>query len=924
MICVCLSQSYSQTQQTQRYIYDNSGNLIAIDTAETDQPPQVLGIQPPLALTSRTGQFIATGTDLLNAVVTSSRTDVDIVTLQTELDNVVFSLQVDAQAELTDIPLFFDTPLGQDNINLPVLPPVSASPVPVILAVDAALPLRIRAERPVAQDTVFDLIINDATVASSVSAITIPAGQLAPVTDPDITGLALGSASASLRLNDFELLNFSIQVVTGQFTPADGDAFASAPIGVSKEPDPDTLALGPFVSGLGVTRLSAPAFGDVFFASMQTTILRGSGLSAVAPDRIMRDSDDVLVTVSGHGLQNVDEVSIMPSESIELGLPDATTDGQSVTFTASIAADAVTGKRSIALAAAGLAVPVITPGIELINITGDSPTIDSISPIIVPTFSEQTLIVRGSNFGDQPTLSILPANGIELDASPQVLADGAVLQANMLVAADAQSGPRVILVTTAAGDSGLTSTPANTLTISNTGQLTEITPLSSHVLGVNKGVVSTEDSGLLGSTLLGVSRGLAVTGLSPQKGEVGQTVLLELFGTGLENVDELLIEPDEGLITGALQANNDRVTMAVDIDPLAPQIPRKVTAQIGGIAVPAAHGADIWEIVPLAPKVGALAPNFVVAGGQPQQISVAGEFLQNAQSIRITPADNILISNLQVIDPNTLNMTITANAAAALGDRLLQVISDTGISSDSLLPNNTLHVVAPEQIVPAVASPILGVLVTSQPQQQSLDAYSTALRIAKAPVAISVVPAFLPRGSSSLIEVTGSGMDTVDEVLILPAENINSSGLSVSANGELLSFMLSVDAVAEPGLRTLQLLSAGQQLAFASPSANLIRIADEQPVIESITPNSGFPGAQFSMTLRGRNLLKASAVLATPAAGISFDSAPLVNADGTEITINVTLTTDAVPGPRLIQVQTPSGTSSDQATPANTFIILEP
>lgn len=919
----CLQQSFAQSQQSLRYTYDQSGNLIRIDTAQTDVPPQVLSIEPPLALSGRTREFVASGSDLLNAVVSTTRQDVVVSTLHTALDSVRFRLQLADDAELTNIPLIFQTPLGQANISLPVLPPMSASPVPVIVAVSDSLPLRLRFEREAPADTDFQLLIDDSTIASSVATITIPAGQLGPTADPAITGLSLGATGISVQYNGVELLRFSVQVVAGQFIPADGDAFASAALGIVKESIPADIVIGPVVSSLGVEKLTTPLPGEITLTTQTTTVLVGSGINNVAPDRIMRGSNNVTVTVNGHGLQNVDQIILQPADDINVALTDVAADGRTVTFAASVTEQAVTGIRSLALAAGGSLLPVITPGANLINITGDAPVIDSVSPVLVPVFSEQQLIVRGQRFGADPLLSIEPSTGIELDPTPAVNSQGTELIATMLIAADAAPGPRVIVVSTAAGDSGSNAGPANTLTVS-AATLTEITPLASPLLGVAKGMPAGNDLALLDAPLLGVSLGRVVTGLSPRQGEIGQNVMLELSGTDLSGVDEVLFEPADGLIASDLVAENNSISINVEIDAFAPQLPRKVTAKSSGIAIPAVHGADIWQIVPPAPVVDALTPNFVIAGGASQQITVKGQFLQNTQSVRLSPAANMIVGNLQVIDATTLSMAVSADVAASLGDRLLQIITATGTSSAIAVPNNTLRVVLPDQIVPDFAAPLLGVLVDSQPQPQPRDVYATALLIAKAPVATAVEPSLLIPNASALIEVIGSGLDAVDNIVIVPADDISIAELSVSGNGDRVSFMLAVDAIAEPGLRTLQLLAGAQSLPFATPGTNLIRIADEQPVIDSITPNSGFAGAGFTMIIRGRNLRKASAVTATPATGMIFAAVPVVNGDGTEISINVTLATDAPAGPRLIQVQTPSGSSSSQATPANTFNILQP
>jgi hypothetical protein len=75
------------------------------------------------------------------------------------------------------------------------------------------------------------------------------------------------------------------------------------------------------------------------------------------------------------------------------------------------------------------------------------------------------------------------------------------------------------------------------------------------------------------------------------------------------------------------------------------------------------------------------------------------------------------------------------------------------------------------------------------------------------------------------------------------------------------------------------------------------------------------------MTIRGQNFQGTTAVTATPGTGIAIDTAPVVSADGTTITLQIAIDTNAPLGANVIRVTTPGGTTTDVANQTNTFTV---
>jgi hypothetical protein len=124
-------------------------------------------------------------------------------------------------------------------------------------------------------------------------------------------------------------------------------------------------------------------------------------------------------------------------------------------------------------------------------------------------------------------------------------------------------------------------------------------------------------------------------------------------------------------------------------------------------------------------------------------------------------------------------------------------------------------------------------------------------------------------------------------------------------------------------LRGVRVLRGTQRVEFVPPGTNTFRIGVGVPHIDSIEPILHSRGQSFTLLIRGQNFQDVTAVTAEPAAGLAIDSVPVPNADGTQITVRITVTPDAPLGARVIRVVTPGGTTTEAAEPANTFTVLE-
>ena len=147
---------------------------------------------------------------------------------------------------------------------------------------------------------------------------------------------------------------------------------------------------------------------------------------------------------------------------------------------------------------------------------------------------------------------------------------------------------------------------------------------------------------------------------------------------------------------------------------------------------------------------------------------------------------------------------------------------------------------------------------------------------------------------------------------------------STGADGTLVSVPVSVAANAPAIVQTLLLTTASGAVPAANPTAALLQIGPGVPTLDSISPILAAQGQTITLTIRGQHFNGATAVIATPGAGLTFASTPSVSTDGTVLTIAVAIAPNAPLGSSVIQVLLPGAASSSTPAPANTFTVTSP
>ena len=224
-----------------------------------------------------------------------------------------------------------------------------------------------------------------------------------------------------------------------------------------------------------------------------------------------------------------------------------------------------------------------------------------------------------------------------------------------------------------------------------------------------------------------------------------------------------------------------------------------------------------------------------------------------------------------------------------------------------------------------ITSSLLGVIRETAPPLGTLDQVQHAnhVSVLLGNAATSVNPRIAPIDSSLVLTIDGFGLDQVTEFSINPANGLLlTSGFSVNADGTRLTVPIDVAVDAELTQREIVLTTASGKLPFVNTEDSRLLITGFLPIIQSIEPIQEFPGANFTLVVRGFNLSNAVTVEASPTNGdMSFGSIS-VNPEGTELQVPIAISPFAALGPRVITVTTPAGMTENQATSANTFTVL--
>jgi len=468
---------------------------------------------------------------------------------------------------------------------------------------------------------------------------------------------------------------------------------------------------------------SAPSSSQTYgLESPKLGIAKGPVVTGVTP-RVGIIGETVNLTLQGQELSGVTALNFSPADGITVVSATPAADGKSVTASITIAATAPKTFRAIKVLAGVIEIPFSDIRHSQFQVTATLPRIDSVSPVnFAAGTGPSTLTVRGVNFKDASSISVLPAAGITISQPPVVNADSTVIIVDMTITAAAATGSRVVTVTTPAGTTDSVLTVSNTLNVVNTLGDT-VTPIQAPALGVMKldgspppsvdSLLVSPDVGVvlqtvsappatldvfLGNTRLGVALGPVAKTLQATALRPGISGTLTVNGVGLDNVSAVSVNPTTGITLGSFEIPSDGFSLTVPIT-LAADAPagiKELKLMNGTTPVFFTEAAASRFIVASGePQIDSISP-ILVRQGETVTLTVRGANLANA-SVLIEPLGGIVLGSGTVInaDGTQLTATLFLPADAALGGRVVRLQTPGGMTTEQAEPANTLTVFPP-------------------------------------------------------------------------------------------------------------------------------------------------------------------------------------------------------------------------------------
>lgn len=205
---------------------------------------------------------------------------------------------------------------------------------------------------------------------------------------------------------------------------------------------------------------------------------------------------------------------------------------------------------------------------------------------------------------------------------------------------------------------------------------------------------------------------------------------------------------------------------------------------------------------------------------------------------------------------------------------------------------------------------------------QQVTVANANVGVAVGGVLTQVSPRAWPMGAGPTVTIRGVAIPSGAQVSVVPATGITVGTPVLNADATELSVVLATAADAPIGPRKLIVRdAAGKELVFADPAQSVVQVMTGVPSIESIEPIFGARGTTFKLLVRGRHLQQGQLRL-LPATGLRVDVAPVVSADGTQLTAFVEIAADAPVGDRVVQVVTPAGVTASTLVAHNTFAVV--
>ena len=918
------------------YVYDAAGNLLEVKNAGVAIAPVVTGVTPSSLRRGSTAVIRIDGSGFSSATVTTPTAGFVLSGQKALATSIEFNLAVAADVALGSHNFTVANAAGSATATVTInsgLPVLSVAPLPLAVAPDN-VPRSFSISLSNADSVAHTVNLSTANAAiATVSSVplSIAPGQTSVMAS--ITGVSGGSTT--LTLNSPTLQTVQVPVfVTAEFA------------GINTS---NALLVGVVLE----KPLAPPVSQNIQLGSRADVgVVVGGHIRDITPQAVPQGTS-ATITLFGKGLDTAVAASLHPTDGVTLGSFAAAPDGLSATLSVTVASSAPATLRQVILTgSAGLRFPAARADSDRLLIAYPAPVVESVTPVFGTVGAPASVTLRGRNL-QQAKVQLSPGTGIQIDGAPVVSADGRVMTFNLGIGSFTALGEHLVTVTTPGGVSQNVKGPQNTFTVVTT-LVETITPITAPQVGVvlqpTTAPPVSQNYGL-GSFDLGIAKGSTVTRITPRVGIVGETISLSIQGQELSGVTALSFTPAEGISVQSLIPAPDgkSVSASIAIAATAIKTVRGMKVLVGTTDVPF---SDIFQSQFLVnappPRIDSITPVNLAVGTGPVTLTIRGANFKDASVVSVLPASEISVSQPPTVstDGTLITVNLTISASATTGQRVVTVTTPSGITDTATTPGNTLNLVntlsitpihAPElgvvklddtpppSIASILASPQLGVVLqTVAPPPVTQDIFlGTRLGVAVGPVAKTLQATPLSPGVSGTLTVSGVGLDTASSFSVIPATGITLGTPAIQPDGLSLSVPITLAADATAGVKELKLGNGTTQIPFTEATAARFIVATGEPRIDSIAPILARQGDTVTLTVRGAHFGSAS-VLIEPAAGVVMGSAPVISADGTQLTLSMFLPADAALGGRVIRIQTPGGITTDQPVPANTFTVFPP
>ena len=429
---------------------------------------------------------------------------------------------------------------------------------------------------------------------------------------------------------------------------------------------------------------------------------------------------------------------------------------------------------------------------------------------------------------------------------------------------------------------------------------------------------------------VGVVIGAHLQAIAPRALAAGTSATLVLTGRGLEQAVAAALLPADGVSVGTLSVAADGLsaTLPITVTAGAAVGPRQlVLGDAAGVRIPSAHAeGDRVLIGHPAPVVESVSP---LSGevGLPLTVTVRGRNLQHG-GVQLMPGTGIQVDSRPEVSADGRMLTFRAGIGSLLssGRHTVVVTTPTGSSGETAGPNNTFTVVdaAIDPIGP-IDAPALGVVLLADAppaEGQPVAIGATPIGIAIGPVVSELSPRVGIVGETLDLLLRGNELDAASALVFSPSDGLTVQSLSVAPDGRTVSARVHIATDAPRTIRGVSLL-AGAAALPASTAQMTFAVIAPLPRLDSVAPiNVQVGTGPVAMTLRGAHFNDATSVTALPPEGISISQPPVVNSGADEIAVSVTVAAGAAPGPRVLVVSTPAGSTVSLGAPSNTMNLV--